>query len=292
MLSWENRKINHGDHVIIGLGDSFTEGRGALSDKTYESINYKLNPWKLTVDLLREMKSNSWVNQLAKLRGAVPFNFGMAGIGNRAAIKSLYIENLNLDHAGSVTVIFMTAGLERFDFSSREANTDYPFCCMWPNYWQKDHPHIKLWEAYADHVYSDDMIRSEFFLNIKELEMYCAAKNYNFYVFNAYDTRINKNFFKESSFISDKFLKEIPWDKFLTLGKYQTVMEMLCDLEGKPDLHTGGYWEHFSKLKKGSRYITQCCHPTVLGHELLAKEINESINESINSPKEYVVNAF
>jgi len=119
------KPIDKNSKIIIGLGDSFTEGLGACSEKLWKRCDWDLN--NVTVDKLKEYQisyyENSWVHKLAKnhMPDFIPINMGMAGRGNRAAVKELHLHpELNLSDAKEKIVVFMLSGYERFDFVNRE----------------------------------------------------------------------------------------------------------------------------------------------------------------------------
>ena len=90
----QDYNINKESLLIIGLGDSFTEGQGALSDKTWAKYNH--STWERGQDLRKnevvEELENSWVYKICKnhFPQYTPINFGFRGKGNKNAFKNQF----------------------------------------------------------------------------------------------------------------------------------------------------------------------------------------------------------
>ena len=129
MLDWYKdelieRKKNK-SKILIGLGDSFTQGQGACSIELWEKYNWDLGTSSEidNHDLLKSSYENSWVNKICEnyLTEYTPINLGMTGRGNRAAVKELYLHpDLQLEKSNEIIVVFMLTGMERFDFIDKE----------------------------------------------------------------------------------------------------------------------------------------------------------------------------
>ena len=129
MLDWYKdelieRKKNK-PKILIGLGDSFTQGQGACSIELWEKYNWDLGTSSEidNHDLLKSSYENSWVNKICEnyLTDYTPINLGMTGRGNRAAVKELYLHpDLQLEKSNEIIVVFMLTGMERFDFIDKE----------------------------------------------------------------------------------------------------------------------------------------------------------------------------
>jgi hypothetical protein len=65
----------------------------------------------------------------------------------------------------------------------------------------------------------------------------------------------------------------VPWDAFFYPAGYLSFIELLLDLEGKKELAGGCWYSHYTALSSPSKYITNCCHPTIEGYSVIAKEI-------------------
>ena len=100
MYKFAKPKILKGDKLVVGLGDSFTQGVGAYSDETWTRHNGKIDVHTQDLKLIKEQYQGSWVKQLCDnhMPGWVPVNLGHAGTGNRSAIKELYKSIVQRDY--------------------------------------------------------------------------------------------------------------------------------------------------------------------------------------------------
>lgn len=271
-------KINPGDKIVIGLGDSFTQGVGSWSQETYKEYNGFIDPLKIPKQLEIDMYEYSWVSQLCKnhLRNYKPINLGKMGKGNRAAVKELYLNpQIEFDNASDVIVVLMLSGIERFDFINREfSNNGAHFIAMWPNPWDKNSTHRQLWESYARDIWSEKFVCLEALLNIREAEMFCKAKGWKFVVASAFDQRVTREqFVKHCGDDHTQLINSMPWDNFLYPNGCKSFMELLLTYEGHPELAEGGFYEYYSKLTYPTELITNCMHPTREGYRIMAEEI-------------------
>lgn len=280
--------INPGDRVIIGLGDSYTQGVGAYTDATWQKYGGRIDVFAEGKDLLKEQYENSWVNQLALKLGYKSINLGHAGTGNRAAFKSLYFYPELLYNVKDAIVIYFLSGIERFDFVNKELTSEHHhFLAMWPNFWDKNSKQPELWKAYADYLHSDRFVAAELMLNLFEAQEFCRARGFKLIVAPAFDMRINKDWitkaFKDkilsiqSCAVGEEFVNQFDWNQFYTPAGYKTFMELLCDLDGHRKLAPGGFYEHYCKMDYPTKYITNCAHPNLEGHKVIAEEFYKAI---------------
>jgi hypothetical protein len=269
--------------LIIGLGDSFTQGVGSWSKETYKKHKGFIDPLNIPINLEIDMYEHSWVSQMCKnhLPNYTPMNFGIMGRGNRAALKDLYFyPNLNLEKASEVIVVYMLSGIERFDFVSREFNRFHHFFAMWPNPGDKNSTHRQLWESYAKDIWSEKFVCLEAILNIKEAEMICKANGWHLVIASAFDQRITKErFLKEIGNQDTEIIDSVPWDKFLYPQGCNSFMQLLLRYDGREELADGAFYDYYSKLKEPTKYITNCMHPTREGYRIMAEEIFKFIKE-------------
>lgn len=287
-------QIAPGSKVLIGLGDSYTQGVGAYSEETYWKNNYKIEVFTQKPSLIAEQYEGSWVNQICQkhLKGWIPVNMGHAGVGNRAAVKQLYLNTqVNLENAEEVIVVLMLSGLERFDFVRKDYSTEdhYTFEAMWPNPQDPTAKNKSLWQAYADHVYSDVFIAVELILNILEAQTYCKAHGYRFVFGSAFDGRANRTWLVKTlcglmTFLKPqhkKLINQIDWSNFIYPKGYDSFLQYLLRLEGNENLASGGWYHHYMELPRPSTYITNCAHPTRQGHEVIADILYENIKDRL-----------
>lgn len=292
-------KINPGDKVIIGLGDSFTQGNGAYTDATWDKFNGKIDTHTREPAMLLEQAEGSWVTQLCRnhMPGWKPVNYGLSGCGNRAALKEIYMyPGIELNKASKGIVIYMMTGLERFDFFNKGKSSIFNnFQTMWPNYWDTGSTAPGLWKAYSDYVHSDKFMAGECVLHLLDVQEFCRARNFKLIVTSAFDQRINRDWLYKSLGVTmfkkspKKLVDQFDWSTFynpicprtiLPDTNYSSFLEYLLDLEGNRDMIRGSFWEHYTNLDKPNKYITNCAHPTRLGHAVIAESLFDHIRKN------------
>ncbi len=281
--------ITEDSKIVIGLGDSFTQGQGAVPWNIWEHYEWDLtgNHHKdYSINVYELEYEGSWVNQLCKnhMPGWTPVNLGQRGCGNRAAVRDLYYHpDLGLEKAKEKIVIFMLSSINRFDFISKAFNDHHHFYAMWPHPWDKNATMPSLWQAYHDHVWSDSFGILECIGNIKEAMTWCKAHNAKFAFVNAFDMYITYEAFIQgfAPHITDrkqqeqfvKLVDSIPWDNYIILGDKISVIDYLFDLEGENARSLN--WMEWCNQHKGTPrgMLTPCGHPSVLGHKIIAEQM-------------------
>jgi hypothetical protein len=296
MYKWQYEKANitEDSKIIIALGDSFTQGQGACKTTIWDRYNWDLKVMQTQVDskILHHEYEGAWVNQLCKnhMPDWTPINLGLRGCGNRATVKELYLHpNLGIEKAKEKIVIFLATGLERFDFINNSFGDHHHFFAMWPNPWDPTATDRKLWEAYAENVYSNKFACIEFLLNVAEVKTWCKANNAKFMLCSAFDNRINKKFFEEHvppynrdfAGLSDI----IDWDALVKFDEQSIATDMLMNLEGKLDMGQGAFYSWAREYERGTPkgYFTPCSHPSYKGHGEIARCFYEYINNSFKN---------
>lgn len=271
-----SRKIQSGDRAVICLGDSFTQGQGAWSTETWQKHNNRIDHKIIKGDLERELYSNSWPAQLGKrLSECVTVNLGVIGTGNRAAVKELYLNpGLELDKISGGALVYVLSGIERLDLINKTFPDHRHFDTIWPS---PDHE-SELWRAYAKDVWSDKFSTIETILNIKEAEMYARANNLSLVLASAFEQRYTKEWFERMLGSEHKeLIDSVPWANFFYPKGYLSFIELLLELEGKKELASGHWYSHYTAMKAPSKYITNCCHPTIEGYTVMANEIYQHL---------------
>ena len=303
MYTWQEKKININEEskILIGLGDSFTQGHGACDIKILDK--YKWDDKKMYEEYFHDVVesgfNNSWVNQLCKnhLTDFIPINFGLSGRGNRAAAKELYLHpELNIELAKEKIVVYMLTGYERFDFVNKDYEVGHhKFNTMWPTT-DCGNDLRTVGNEYMNHVWSDRMGLIELLLNIAEVKNWCKVHNAKFILTSAFTPTINKQFMtdhiigdllygKESHV--EKLVNIIDWDEFFYPDGFRCITDYLLSLEERTDLinefSSWNYYEfaygHKKMTPKG--YITKCAHPSDDGHKEIAKLLYERIKSTI-----------
>jgi hypothetical protein len=273
--------IDENSKLIIGLGDSFTQGVGSWDKQTYKLYGGFIDPLKVPRNLEVEMYEYSWVSQLCTnhLPTFTPVNFGATGKGNRASVKELYLNpKVKIGKAKKAILILMLSGIERFDFINKGFEEHHHFFAMWPNPWDKNTTHKQLWEAYARDIWSEKFVCLEALLNIREADMFAKANGWNFIVASAFDQRITReNFIDKIGKEHTELIDSIPWDKFLYPQGCKSFMQLLLRYDGREELADGAFYDYYSKLKEPTEYITNCMHPTREGYRIMAEELYKFI---------------
>lgn len=312
------KPIDKNSKIIIGLGDSFTEGHGACTNELWEKCNWDLDklPDGTSMDYQKSFYENSWVHKLCKnhLTDYTPINLGMTGRGNRGAIKELYLHpELKMETAREKIVVFMLSGYERFDFVHREFNQHIHYQTMWPriskNTKQKD-----LWETYGEYVYSDRVAIIEMLLGIAEVKMWCKANDATLILTSAFRPDYKRDIFKykilndcecdngkKPNYLEkqvdyvERMVNIIDWDDFLYPEGYHCFSDYLLHLEGRDNLvnnmNENLFYNFGQSLEKLSPkgYITNCSHPSEKGHEEISKILYNHIKQLKDKPKEKII---
>lgn len=257
------------NNLIVAIGDSFTYGVGAYTSKDWEK--HIGNPFfNMAGDFYQDQQeNNNWATQLVKnhLTDYDVVNFSIAGIGNRAASKELYFNEIP-ETSGNVIVIFMLSGPERFDFLKQKVNheTDKKWITIWPNpTLHKGTPLQMVEEWYFESGYSHSSAWLETALAIADAENFCSSRGYKFMFTNAF----------HSIAINNADTQPLPghnigWNNFLRKNFTDSFLEK----EGQHNL-----WKFSNNLKVPSKYITPCGHWTIEGQRCVAEEIFQFVKE-------------
>lgn len=273
---------------IIGLGCSWTQGEGGYPRHIWKQYKGRVNlPMHKSYHLIPYEHENSWVNVLSRdhFTEFASVNLGQRGIGNRGAAKSLYLTNLCWNDIKHGIVVFMLSGFERFDFFRQDWNSTinagehpnkpvghYNFQTVWPHL-----DNSKLWKIYAREVYSDAGAAAEVLSSILEVQNFCRANNFDLIIANAFDSR-GKDFIFEHC---GKLANQIDWDSYIHDSRnYKSFAELLVEQDNwLPDHKKADYFSQYQNLAQPLTYLTNCVHPTIEGHKLIAKELAEFIQE-------------
>ena len=293
--------------LIIALGDSFVEGQGAVSEKTWEKFDWSEE--KMTyVDyhseeyfkVRDEEYENSFVNQLCKrhFTDFIPINFGYRGHGNRGPVKALTTlhPDLNLHLAKEKIVIFFVGQAVRFDFFNKVPHDAHNyFHTIWPTEpGENETPGVKnLWRGYATEVYTERTAALELISNIVEVQNWCKYNNAKLLLVNSFTYDFNKErmtkalefepYGNEINYLP-QLIESIDWDNLAILpNNREQMIDILLDAEGREDLcgkNHGWYnWWRKEKSFTPNGYITPCSHPSPKGHLLIADTLAKIIKE-------------
>lgn len=279
-------EIFSNDNVIVGLGDSFTQGIGAYSLNTWKSIPYSPSTYNISGQYyIEEQGQNNWVRQLrdAFLPNYKVHNLGINGGGNRATIKELYLNPLP-PNLNNVIVILMATGIERFDILKKNyGNVGHNWHQKWQTIWpnpSSDRGDISIIEKeYYRQIWSERNDAYEFLFNVCEVQNFCRANNYKFLFTSAFDSRVNKNSLTLSLKDKSAHIDIVDWGDLISLGKYTSFMDMLNQLDGGKkgeDMHL--IHQKAASNPLPSKYITPCAHWTIEGQFEVAEYLYNEIS--------------
>lgn len=277
-------EIVSGDNVIVGLGDSFTQGVGTYSLETWASMPEKPSTYNISGQLfLEEQGQGNWVRQLVQnhLPGYKTYNLGVNGAGNRAAVKELYLNPLPKD-LKNVIVILMCSGIERYDFLKKD---DESAGINWHQKWQTIFPCItdrgvisEVDRAYYERIWTSRSDAIELLMNIKDAENFCKAHGYKFLFASAFDRLVNRKLLIDQLNNKRYLIDMIDWNNFISTGEYYAMIDMVNQLENKPmsmvEIH-----EHYRDLKMPTKYISPCAHWNKEGAKFVANYIYNELQK-------------
>lgn len=262
-------KINNTDNVIIAVGDSFTQGIGAYPEEVWKAHEGKPH-FNVVGELYRDHQmANNWASQLCKnhLPNYKVINVAVNGVGNRAAAKEIYLNNLP-ETTGNVIVIFMVSGLQRFDFLKADynGNDHMRWLTIWPiPDLHKGEPIEKVEQWYAKHGHSDKTSIIETLTAIAEVSNMSKARGYKFMFANAFDELFSIENMKQALGTDSNLLNIVDWNNFLPVNFTQEFL--------KKESGSANLWAYSSKLRIPSTYITPCSHWTIEGQRVVAEHI-------------------
>jgi len=260
---------------LIGLGDSWTQGEGGYPEELWQANKgrmwLKLEESKHLIPIEQE---NSWVNRLANKIEYTPINLGQRAIGNRGAVRSLYLQDFSQYTTG--TIVLLLSGFDRFDFFNNNWATDhYKFTTLWP--------HMKNKEINTLYglLYNEESSAIETACCILEAQTFAKANNFNFIFANAFEIRGKTYFDKMCPTVSAK----INWQNYVhTFTDYRCFAELLVRKDGiypeEKIMHgsINEFVNFYTNLPYPAKYMTNDIHPTITGYELISEEIKTIFN--------------
>ena len=277
--------IVEGDNVIIGLGDSFTQGIGAYSLETWASIPQNPNTYNIAGQyFIEEQSKNNWVRQIRDnfLPNYKVFNLGVNGAGNRATAKELFLNPLP-KKLGNVIVILMSTSLERFDFIKQsDATTGNNWHQKWQTIWptiSDRGPISKIEKEYFEQIWSMRNDALEYLFTVKDIENFAKANGFHFLFTTAFDILINKKELTNNLGDKSQHIDIVNWDNYINIKNGNTFLDMLNRMENKSEKTIYDIQQRVSKLKMPTKYITPCCHWTIEGQREVAKYLFNEMQE-------------
>jgi hypothetical protein len=277
-------EINTGDNVVIGLGDSFTQGVGAYSIDTWKSIPENPSVYNISGNFfLEEQAQNNWVRQLANKLNYKTFNLGVNGSGNRGTIREMFLNRLP-DNLGNVIVILLATGMERYDFIKQSDATAGP---NWHQKWQTIFPSPEsdrgpistLEREYFKNIWSPRNDVLEFIFNINDAKNHCVNRGYKFLFSTVFDEQINRDNLKKDLKDKGELIDLIDWNDFISPAPYRSLMDMINRLEGNQYRSMHELFGFGRALKVPTKYITPCAHWSVEAQSRIADYLYDEVNK-------------
>lgn len=305
------KPIDKNSKILIGLGDGFVNGHGACSNELWEKCNWDLN--NVTHDNIKEYQmsfyKNSWVHKICEnyMTEYIPINMGITGVGNRGAVKELYLHpELNIESAAEKVVVFMLSDFEKFDFIHREYFEHIHFETIQPMLNQSTSKR-ELWDSFTKHAYSDRGGLIETLLAIAEAKTWCKAHNATLLLTSSTRYEYNHDYFVKTiledcecdkgrtpNYLLDRptyvgtIANFISWEDFFRPAGHHCLTDYLLELENKDILmntkYSEKYYDYSYGLEKLSEngYITNSSYPSENGHEKIANIISNHITHLKN----------
>jgi lysophospholipase L1-like esterase len=236
--------------TLVVIGDSWTVGQGA---EVVDLTKFNLQDF----ELVAAYKKFSYASVLSSnyLHGYTVINAADRGIGNRGAIKNLYLEDSNtLNQISEGYMIFLLSSWARFDYihgnilKSRVGKMR----SMRPSSIGKDN----ITDFYFEHIYHEDSATAETMLAIIEAQNFAKLHNLKFCFANSFDDRGMSEFEKIPN-----LLAQIDTSKFLNKYRpYRSFLDLLYQENDK-------------------QYMSECDHPNTAGQKLMAKEFFEFLSQ-------------
>lgn len=252
--------------TIIGIGDSWTQGEGGYTKEVWDANNGRM--WKKlyeSMHLIPMEQENSWVKRLADLLDYTPVNLGQRAIGNRGAVRSLYLNDFDEYNGG--TVVLILTGFERFDLFKEGWKEDhYKFETLWPFL---DHKDIHI--MYSK-LYSASAAAVETACCILEAQNFAKANGFDFVFGNGFEIRGEEYLKKMCPDVANK----IDWSRCV---HSHTDYDCFARLFARRDNVCADDYEtvanHYPKMDGPATYMTNDMHPTIEGYKLIAEEIKK-----------------
>lgn len=284
MLPTHCDDIKEGDNVIIGLGDSFTQGLGAYSLATWQSIDTNHSMYNISGERFQdEQAKNNWVRQLANRLNYKTYNLGVNGGGNRATVREMFLNRLP-DKLGNVIVILLATGMDRYDLLKQ---SDHTTGVNWHQKWQTIFPNpnsnrgpvAKLEKEYAKVIWSHRTAAIEFIFNINEAKIYCENRGYKFLFANVFDEKIDRQKLKSDLENKKHLIDLIDWNDFISPAPYFSLMDMIYQLEGDGYKSMHELFALGRTLRVPTKYITPCAHWSIEGQQKVSEYLYEEIKK-------------
>jgi hypothetical protein len=285
-------KFNKDSKLLIGIGDSFCAGTGTESLGIWKKNKWDIEKMRSDKDGVMEAYDNSFINVLTKkyLKDYTSINLGMAGKGNRFAIRELFSNpQINLEDAGEKIVIFVSSGLERMDFSKDIINSHEHTSTVWPSYGDSKQVGYGSITFQGESIYSEKLVVGEFLMDMYMLINWCTLNNAKLLFISGFTSILERRnlidillgdrdetntdlgtlsfMYKNACLMVNK----IPWHRQIKPMGYDNMIDLMLHKQGRDELISNYNFRKYNVEKHTEKdYISKCQHPTKIGHELIA----------------------
>jgi hypothetical protein len=240
-----------GKHLLITIGDSWTQGVGCYLPELIDSRGYPIGiEEQVYYRSIDRFSQYGWPSICAKNLGCDLLNYGSGGFANSSAVKSLLdTDNTHWrEHYERVTVVFLLSDPMRFGFYSNNKLSNHSTRAfivknnnLTEHRWGVDDGLEPFMEWYIRSVGIDDASKETAFY-LRAVEYFCKACNYDFYWGTAF-TKVTE--------VTPHYKNK---DTCLHVNSFSSFMEYI-----------------FKKL--GPSAFSYCQHPNENGHKLIGEFI-------------------
>ena len=194
-----NKIIHSESKLLIGIGDSFCAGTGTESVDLWESNNWDVEKMRNDPRVFFQGREGSFINQICEkhLPDYIPINLGMAGKGNRYAIRELFLNpNLNIESAHEKILVFVVSDFSRFDVANEICDVSNHSTTLWPSYSEKNRMgYADLKNYFGESIYNEKFVISEFLLDMFMLLNWCEINNTKLILISGFTPELNRDYF-------------------------------------------------------------------------------------------------
>lgn len=264
---------------IIGTGCSWTMGEGAYPESVWKLYNGRVHR-RADMNIVEPLeREHNWVNTLTRdyFTDYEPVNLGKKGVGNRAAVKQLYLTD-QVDWATDTgIVVFMLSGPDRFDFITGPGKT----YTMWPYDRTPIHndPRTTLWNSFGEVVWNPTMAAMELFCNIREAEMFVSKTNFKLVIANAFYHESIPDMIK--NLLGVEYYNKINWNNYVHQGNDNCAFVYdLIELDNVLDKKDwSNYHQRYLSMDWPQKYLTNDIHPNLDGYRYIANRLYDFIRK-------------
>ena len=250
--------------AVIGIGDSWTQGEGGYPEHIWKENNGRMqkNIYE-SKDLIPIEHENSWVRRLADLLDYSPVNLGQRAMGNRGAVRTLYLNDFT-NYTDGVVALILT-GFDRFDLFAPHWQTDhYQFKTLWPFLNHKEE-HI----FYGKNLYSEEAAAVETACTIIEAQNFAKINGFDFIFGNGFEVR-GEEYLRH---MCPEVANKIDWSRCIhSHTDYGCFAQLFVRRDGlcAEDYETVS--NYYPNMEWPATYMTNDMHPTIEGYKLIAEE--------------------